>query len=49
MDSSIWFENVGNELSRHYYDYYYLNQVRRPTRTDVMSNFFSNRVVEPWI
>ena len=49
VDSSIWFEAVGNEPSRQTrQSAYHLNLVRRPARTDVRSNFFSNRVVEPW-
>ena len=49
VDSSIWFETVGNEPSRQTrQSAYHLNLVRRQTRTDVRSNFFSNRVIEPW-
>ena len=49
VDSSIRFETVGNEPSRQTrQSAYHLNLVRRPTRTDVRSNFFSNRVVESW-
>ena len=49
VDSSIWFETVGNEASRQTrQSAYHLNLVRRKTRTDVRSNFFSNRVIEPW-
>ena len=39
----------GNEASRQTrQSAYHLNLVRRKTRTDVRSNFFSNRVIEPW-
>ena len=49
VDSSIWVETVGNEPSwQTRQSAYHLNLVRRPTRTDVRSNFFSNRVIEPW-
>jgi len=49
VDSSIWFETVGNEPSRRTrQSAYHLNLVRRQARTDVRSNFFSNRVIEPW-
>ena len=49
VDSSIGFETVGNEPSRQTrQSAYHFNLVRRQIRTDVRSNFFSNRVIEPW-
>ena len=49
VDSSIWFKTVGNEPSRQTrQSAHHLNLVWRSTRTDSRSNFFSNRVVEPW-
>ena len=49
VDSSIWFETVGKEPSRRtIQSAYHLNLNRRQASTDVRSNFFSNRVIEPW-
>ncbi|XP_023320170.1 uncharacterized protein LOC111695180 [Eurytemora carolleeae] len=49
VDSSLWFETVGNEPSRRTrQSAYHLNLVKRQARPEIRSNFFSIRVIEPW-
>ena len=49
VDSSTWFETVGNEPPRRTrQSAYHLNLVRRQAKTEIRSNFFSIRVIEPW-
>jgi len=49
VDSSTWFETVGNEPPRQTrQSAYHLNLVRRQAKTEIRSNFFSIRVIEPW-